>query len=215
MRPYVVRQGDYLTKLAFVHGFDVDEVWGDPKNDEIRGLRKDHHILAPGDVVYLPVKEKEGLPIQKGVVNRYVAKVPRVDISLVFKDDDGKLIAGEDFEILGSAARDGRRSTEQTKDDGSVCISVPVTTREVSVLFPRRGITYVVRVGDMDPHEEMTGVMRRLENLGFYRLDPELGIDHGTALRAAIRAFQRSKGLEPTGELDDTLKKAIADDHAL
>ncbi len=48
MRPYVVRQGDYLVKLAFVHGFDAEEVWNDPKNEEIRGRRADHNILAPG-----------------------------------------------------------------------------------------------------------------------------------------------------------------------
>jgi hypothetical protein len=31
MQPYVVRQGDYLVKLAWVHGFDAEEVWADEK----------------------------------------------------------------------------------------------------------------------------------------------------------------------------------------
>ena len=76
-RPYVVRQGDYLVKLGFVYGFDAEEVWNDAKNEEIRGRRPDHNVLAPGDIVYIPVKKKEGLPIIKGTTNHYVAKVPR------------------------------------------------------------------------------------------------------------------------------------------
>ena len=88
-----------------------------------------------------------------------------------------------------------------------------MTTREISVVFPRRGVTYVVRIGDMDPHEETTGIVKRLYNLGFYRLDPELGIDEATTLRSALLAFQRKQGLEPTGVLDDAIKKALLDEH--
>jgi hypothetical protein len=36
MVPYVVRPGDYLLKLAHRHGFDVDTVWNDPGNDDLR-----------------------------------------------------------------------------------------------------------------------------------------------------------------------------------
>lgn len=63
MVPYVVRQGDYLLKLAQRYGFDAEEVWSHPRNEDLRKLRKDHHILAPGDIVYLPVKANEWLPI--------------------------------------------------------------------------------------------------------------------------------------------------------
>ena len=84
VKSYVVRQGDYLTKLAYVHGFDAADVWKDPKNAELRGKRGDHDILARGDVLFVPMAEKVGVPLQKGVTNRYVARVPAVDLSLVF-----------------------------------------------------------------------------------------------------------------------------------
>ncbi|APR81837.1 Hypothetical protein A7982_07186 [Minicystis rosea] len=66
MKSYVVRPGDYLTKLAWVHGFDVDEVWGHEKNGEISALRKDHNVLAPGDVIFIPRRRRRGSPSAKG-----------------------------------------------------------------------------------------------------------------------------------------------------
>ena len=104
MRPYVVRQGDYFVKLAFVHGFDADEVWSDAKNDEIRGRRADHHILAPGDIVYLPVKKKEGLPIVKGTTNRYTATVPRVVVKLLLQNADGTPRGNKRFWLDGAGS---------------------------------------------------------------------------------------------------------------
>ena len=39
MRPYVIRQGDYITKLAHQRGFDADAIWNDPKNQSLRERR--------------------------------------------------------------------------------------------------------------------------------------------------------------------------------
>ncbi|MFT3765690.1 MAG: hypothetical protein QM820_09265 [Minicystis sp.] len=79
LRPYVVRQGDYLTRLAHRFGFDAEEVWNDPKNAEIKKLRSSMEVLAPGDIVYLPEPTRATLPIQKGTTNRYVATIPKVE----------------------------------------------------------------------------------------------------------------------------------------
>ena len=54
MRPYVVRQGDYLTGLADRHGFDPKQVWEDQRNAELRAERPSPEVLAPGDIVFLP-----------------------------------------------------------------------------------------------------------------------------------------------------------------
>jgi hypothetical protein len=192
MTPYIVRQGDYVTKLAAVHGFDADEVWNDPKNEDLRKLRPDPNILAPGDILYIPENKKDELPIEKGTENNYSAKVPEVEIALVFQDQDGKPIAGEDYQILGLTQEGAPPPADQTKDDGVITLKVPVTLREASVTFPRRALTFVVGIGDMDPKEEMSGIVKRLDNLGFYYVDAELGIDPDTALRSATIAFQRS-----------------------
>lgn len=217
MRPYVVRQGDYLTKLAFVHGFDVDEVWGDPKNDEIRGLRKEHHILAPGDVVYLPVKEKEGLPIQKGVTNRYVAKVPKVVVDLLLMQEgsegDRTPIKNERYVVEGA----GEGAEARTGDDGRVTLTVPVHLSEVSILLPERCQRYLVRVGHMDPSAEASGVRARLSHLGYLGHsatgEASSALPSDEELRQAIMAFQAAHQLPETGVADEAMRRALEDSH--
>lgn len=207
LRPYVVRPGDYLAKLAHVYGFDADEVWNDPKNDEIRAIRKDHGILAPGDVIFLPVKPRDGLPIEKGTTNRYTVTIPKVDVRLVIKDDAGDPVAGERYivEGLGSAPEG------TTGPDGAVSFAVPVHVREVSLLFPQRNARMVVRVGDLDPLEESSGVAGRLRNLGF--LHTSAGASSDAHMAAALRAFQRAHGLPETGSLDEDTRRALKDIH--
>ena len=39
MKPYVIKQGDYLLKLSHTLGFNHDKVWSDGKNAKMRGHR--------------------------------------------------------------------------------------------------------------------------------------------------------------------------------
>jgi len=48
MRPYFVKQGDYLESIADCYGFDPEEVWADKKNEKLRKKRKNPNILYPG-----------------------------------------------------------------------------------------------------------------------------------------------------------------------
>jgi hypothetical protein len=214
-KPYIVRQGDYLGKLAYLHGFDADEVWNHERNTELRDLGRSPNILAPGDILYLPVKPKEGLSFTSGTSNRYRATVHKVKVSIVFKDDS-RVLADEPYEVfgLGSEGSDGQTAERKTDGDGRIELELPVTTREISIVFPRQNVSYEVRVGDMDPENELSGIKKRLANLGFLvrEIDSEAGDDQ---LSGAILAFQKKRGLPATGALDDATKKALKDEHGL
>lgn len=208
MRPYVVRQGDYLAKLAFVHGFDAEVVWQDAKNEEIRGRRGDHNILAPGDIVYLPVKEKVGLPIVKGATNKYKARVPTVHVKMVLRSG-GKAWANEPFVIEGLPVQQ-----EGTTDaDGTVEFDIPVHSREVRVVMYEQNLAYPVFVGDLDPLKEPSGVRMRLAHLGYYGWYPDHEALDEDDDRAAIAAFQAANGLDSTGVMDDTTWDALGAAH--
>jgi hypothetical protein len=206
MTPYIVRQGDYLAKLAFVHGFDADQVWNDPKNDDLRKLRPNPNILAPGDILYIPESKKDELPIEKGADNNYSATVPKVEVTLMFQDIDGNPLGGEPCEILGLTSTGGENSPDKTEADGKLTLKVPVTLREVSVHFPQRNVTYTSRVGDMDPTSEASGHQKRLANLGFLPTDPETRLDDAELFSLAVRQFQVKNNIDPDGTLKgDTL----------
>jgi hypothetical protein len=201
LKPYVVRQGDTLMKLAAERGLVASDVWADPKNEELRKRRPDMDVLAPGDVLYLPDPPKNWLPIAKGTTNRYKATVPKVTVHLVIQDEEGLPLADAPCVIRGLGDPVERR----TEADGGLSIEVPVLLREVSVELPDHGLVYPVRVGDLDPIEERSGVAMRLAHLGY--LSREDVDSH------AISAFQAAQGLDPTGEMDETTRAALETAH--
>jgi hypothetical protein len=211
MTAYIVRQGDYLAKLAFVHGFDADEVWNDPKNDELKQLRPNPNILAPGDILYIPEKKEEERPIEKGTENTYTATVPKVEVVLVFLDGEQPL-ANEPCEVrgLGEPASGDPSSTD---DDGKLTLSVPVTIREVSVYFAQKNVNYNVRVGDMDPVSEPSGLCKRLTNLGFLPRHLPESANMNELLEYALLSFQKKKGLSPSGQVDAQTCEALIQEH--
>ena len=52
MKPYVIKQGDYLLKLSHTLGFNHDKVWSDGKNAKLKELRKNPNMLQAGDIVF-------------------------------------------------------------------------------------------------------------------------------------------------------------------
>jgi hypothetical protein len=215
MTPYVVRQGDYLAKLAFVLGFDADDVWGDPKNAELKALRPNPNLLAPGDILYVPEKgTPPALPIAKGSANAYSADIPKTTVRVAFKDANGP-IANAPYRI------DGLADPAEGSTDGSgvVEIDVPVDLRELRVTLTKLNVAYPVLVGDLDPIDEASGVRRRLEHLGYSAPDatlvPELLSEDDLEARArrAVAAYQTAKGMDATGLVDDAFKLALVGDH--
>ena len=212
-KPHIVKQGEYLAKLAFVHGFDADKVWNDGKNAELKEKRPDPNVLAPGDVIHFPDAKKEGEPISKGTTNSYSVNVPKVKVELLFRDGDQPL-AGEECAVEGLGAP-GPDLPTSTDGGGKLALEVPVTTRELFVRFPQReGMMLHFFVGDVDPVEEEAGVTTRLLNLGY--LPPYFDDDpdqQAECVKKAVAAFQAENGLDPTGELDEATRKALGDGH--
>jgi type VI secretion system secreted protein VgrG len=212
MRPHVVRQGDYLTRLGWMHGFDADEVWDDPKNAELKGLRKDHNILAPGDVVYVPAKKKEGLPVEKGGENKYAAKVPRVSVGFLLREDETP-VSGEPYFVQGL----GEPLHGTTSPEGQITVAVPVHVAEVSIILPKRCRSYRLLVGHMDPVSEPSGAEARLAHLGLLGYSAVEGASALKAgeedLRAGVKQFQAKNDLPPTGVVDDATRNALMKTH--
>jgi hypothetical protein len=207
MKPYVVKQGDYLEKIAHASGADPDEVWNDPKNADLKRQR-DPNLLHPGDVLYVPDPKRKWLPLTGGADNLYVAKVPRTTLRLTFKAGD-KPRANEPYVIRGM----GEEEEGTTDGEGVVEAKVPVHVREIRITFPKSKVTYPVQMGDMDPIEETTGVRKRLQHLGYGRAADRDEDDGEAADRLAILAFQHDQGIKATGTMDDATRAALAKAH--
>ncbi len=214
MKPYLVRQGDYLTKLAGQRGFDAEVVWNDPKNAELKAKRAHMDILVQGDLIYLPDSAARPLRIEKGVTNRYVAAIPRVAITLILRDG-ARVFAQERYLVRGL----GEPVEGTTDAEGKLVLAASIHTREITITLPDQNVTYPLSIGHMDAHQEPSGARQRLENLGYFRTTaqgtPE-AVKTGntiTPLQAATARFQRDMGLEPTGELDVATSTELSKAH--
>lgn len=213
MKRYIVKQGDYLQKVAHALGFDPDKVWTDPQNADLKALR-DPDILCPGDILFVPDTDPPPTnQVSQGASNDYTADIPVATFNLVFKGEDQPL-ANEPYFVEGL----GTPQEGSTDGDGKVTLKVPVHLRECRIVFPDKGIGYPVRVGDMDPIEEAAGVRKRLQHLGFRGQDDEDSGDmseDGMLARDgfALLLFQAFQGLPTSGTLDDATKAALLKAH--
>lgn len=218
MRPYVVRQGEHLAGIAARYGFDPQPVWEHEANSELREQRRDPQILAPGDLLYIPIEEQpEPARISPNTNNRYQATQPRVELRMALAAGD-TILANEPYRVEGLA-----RPIEGTTDgEGRLREALPPSTRSVRVVLPNRDdFALDVRLGNLNPHDGRSGQAQRLRNLG---LDPSLrGIDPvaplmrreelAVRLADATRAFQRLEGADETGDPDDVSDSLDARHH--
>jgi hypothetical protein len=202
MEPYVVRQGDYLTALAYARGADPDQIWNAPENAKLRELRKNPEILAPCDIVYLPpAPEPRWHKVKLGQVNTFVSDAPRIEILVKLPDFAG---ASYTADCDGVSLDPGCVGA-----DGTLSCSVPVIGKKVLVTFESLDESIELRIGHLDPINTPSGQHQRLANLGFPLPAPDEDED-AHALRRATALFQVSQGLSPTGEFDsDTLSALV------
>jgi hypothetical protein len=138
-----------------------------------------------------------------------VARVPTTPVEIELHDAKGPL-AGEPYALEGL----GRPTQGTTDPDGRIKLVVPVHVRTVTVLLPERELAYEVRVGDMDPIEERSGLRARLTNLGFHPPQAEaIGLDEDELFRIAVGRFQRAHDLPVTGEIDAQTCARLREDH--
>lgn len=218
MKPYVIKQGDYLSKLAYQMGFDMNAVWEASENEEIRTKRPCKDVLYPGDVLYVPHVEPKEESVSAGGSNGYAANVPSTTVELEFVDDAGKPLSDQPCEVQGLIG--GSIESKRTDGSGVLKLEVPVTAREFTVTFKETirwdegdeegDLVFNVRMGDMDPLSEQAGVVKRLSNLGYLPdcdgLPEEVVAE---LLPAGIKSFQRSHGMEMTGELTDDVRQLL------
>ena len=218
MRAYVVRQGDHLMSIAARYGCDAEEVWNHPDNRELREQRGDGSVLAPGDVIYLPEPQGVDLQLTARTTNRYRATVAMTHLRLRLSSGGVQTLANEPYRVQGLA----EPIEGESDGDGWVTLDVPAHTRELLLELPRREEAMVVEVGNLDPVERDSGLRARLLHLG-YLIPMELvheigsraqsGEERDAEITQALRDFQRARGLEETGEVDDDTRNALIEAH--
>jgi hypothetical protein len=212
-KPYVIRQGDHLAKLAFGAGCSPEEIWKHPDNEALVATRGDGSQLRAGDVLRIPDAPRKRLPFRHEVTNAYVAAMPTMPLQ-VRVGSVSHLLADEPYRIegLGEEVIEGRSSA-----DGLIKLQVPIDQRELTLILPERDERFRVMVGNLDPIDDPSGLRMRLCNLGYYGTTVAGEDSHAVTeegqLRAALLAFQAAADLPPSGDLDDATRDMLIQAH--
>ncbi len=191
MQPYVIRQGDYITKLAYKFGFDADKVWNDPQNAQLRQdgkLSQDPNILNPTDMLYIPDQNTPPVThsLTTGTTNSFVSDVPTVNVNLKFVEAQ---FASQAFTVVELPAL----VDLTTGADGTVTFAVPTTQETFTVVFTSDGTTFTCCLGYVDPIGTVSGVAQRLQNLGYLDPNVDFGVEDVDAIREALQEFRASQ----------------------
>ena len=210
LRPYVVKQGDYLAKLAYIYGFDAAEAWRHEKNKPLRQQRKNPQVLYPGDILFIPTTvSRKGASVTAAASNQFVANLPTTSVILRLKRGE-RLVRNATCLITGLTAEQGEYHTD---GEGIVRLEVAPHISLFRIAVPSHDIEYSIRIGALDPINSPMGAAKRLANLGYLASNIG-GLRNDTAtLISAIKVFQTVHDLDPSGELDEATTSAIKTAH--
>lgn len=201
---YVVQQGDCISSIAADYGFLPDTIWNHPANAELRSERQNGNILYAGDVLTIPdvSLRKETRPTDKRHVFRRKGVPEKLKIVLL----DDRDLPRQGLKYILTIDGQSRQGT--TQSDGSIEEPIPPGAKSGHlIVFEESQIEQIpLDLGCLDPLTEISGVQKRLSNLG-YDCPSEGEMDDDTA--AAIAAFQQEHSLDITGKIDDATRDRL------
>jgi hypothetical protein len=202
MPQYTIKEGDCLSSIAQRHGLFWQKIWDHSQNSELRRRRRNPNILYPGDVVFIPEKEEKqetGSTEQKHQFRKKGA-LAKVRLRLM---RNGQPRANESYVL----EVDGNFFNGTTDADGKLEQSIPPNIKKGKLFVGKKREEYILNLGHMDPLNELIGIQKRLNNLGFHcgSADGVLG----PQTTDALKAFQKKHHLTESGEVDDATKNKL------
>jgi hypothetical protein len=203
---HVVSPGDTIVSIAHEYGFLSTTIWDHGQNAELKAKRKNPNILFPGDEVFIPEKDLKYESRSTGAKHNFqVQGEPnRLKLQLMKM---GKPRANEDY-VLDV---DGRIIKGKTDGSGFIDQVIPRDARGGTLTLKGGKEKFPVRIGHLDPIDEVTGVQQRLNNLGF-----NCGAENGELndrTHAALGAFQKKHKLPESCEPDAATKGKLSELH--
>lgn len=198
---HVIKQGESVISLSELHGLFADTIWNDPANAELRAKRKDMNILMPGDVLIIPDKRLKEVRRETNNVHKFQRKgIPAIFRLQLFEIEEPR--ANQQFTL----EVDGQKFEGQTDSRGVLEQAIPANSKKGVLIIGPDELELELDFGYLDPVNEIPGVKKRLNNMGYDCGEPDNNMDD--KMQAQLKLFQKRFGLAETGEADaETLKK--------
>ncbi len=196
---YTIQQGDSIVNIAFQHGFHADTLWNHPDNAVLRRERADMNILLPGDVLVIPDKRPKAVNGATGMRHAFQIKgIPAIFRLQIFDVEEPR--ENQSYELVLRGPFGEKKRSGVTDGEGVLQVYVPPDARSGALTIGPDAYRLDIAFGELDPINTLSGVQKRLKNLGFDCGEPDGESDAAT--RSALSSFQRRFDLPVTGEAD-------------
>lgn len=205
---YVVRPGDCIASIAKDAGHFWETIWDDPANADLKAARKDPNVLLPDDRVHVPPLREKWQPGQTEMRHRFRRKgQPEVFRLRLLRD--GKPRGNEPYVLT----IDGNETRGVVDAGGNIaCPILPNARNGVLLVGTEPDVDrYDLSLGVMDPIDQLVGVQKRLNNLGFFC--GEADGKWGPLTETAVRRYQKSRGIQESGKPDDVTRSRLQKDY--
>jgi len=200
---HVVEQGEYLSLIARKHGFSSYlTLWDHPENSELKKKRQNPNILFPGDRLFIPDKEEKEQSGATDKRHRFVFRGQKLKLCLVLENIYAHPIAdapctleveSENFKLMTDGQGKIEQEIQADAQRGLLTVKDPQT--------PINKIVIPIKIGHLDPVEEVSGQKVRLNNLGYAAgpVDDESDDENTKRFLSAIEEFQCEHSLTVDG----------------
>lgn len=210
---HIVEQGEHLSQIAKVYGFpDYKILWDHPENANLKKLRKNPNILFPGDEVFIPDKEEKEESGSTDKRHTFVVDKETLKLRLVLEDIYEKPISGAQCALLV-----GDQTFQLTTDGkGKLEQDIPLDAQEATLVIrgdqtPFQNEIIPIKIGHLDPVEEISGQVARLNNLGYFP-GPLDGSDPD-AFQSSVEEFQCDHSLKVDGDCGTNTQTKLKEVH--
>jgi N-acetylmuramoyl-L-alanine amidase len=196
-----VEQGEHLSSIAKKYGFSTYKtIWDHPENAELKNNRKNPNVLFPGDWLFVPDGNEKSVSRSTEKRHRFLLRTQTLKLRLVLEDLYEKPIANakcelqvenEDFKLVTNGQGRIEQDIKPEAKRALLIIKDPKT--------PVNEIEIPIKIGHLDPVEEVSGQKARLNNLGYFAgpFDGKTEAENQALFRSAIEEFQCDHFPEP------------------
>ena len=204
--PYKVLQGDHIASIAADAGFvSWKTIWDDGKNSGIKAKRNPN-VLFPGEMLEIPARQKKEDSVPTTEYSTFQLVGDPVQLKIVVLDWAGNPVVDTELDIQ----LDGGEKIK-TAGDGSVTKkTLDPLGQKVGKLMVK-GFELGLKLGHLDPVEEISGQVWRLNNLG-YRAG-ETSDANDSAFKSAVEEFQCDNALTVDGLCGPNTQGKLKDVH--
>ena len=204
--PYTVVQGDHIASIAADAGFlSWKTIWDDGPNSSLKAKRNPN-VLYPGDTLQIPAKQKREESIPTTEYSTFQTIGDPIQLKIVVLDWAGNPVSNTTLKIDLDGAEE-----IPTGGDGSATKKVVDPQGNKLGKLTVKGYALDLKLGHLDPVEEISGQLWRLNNLGYRAGTATSPAD--LVFKSAVEEFQCDYSLTVDGICGPNTQGKLKDIH--